>query len=77
MARKIATLRSFYKWAERRGLAATNPMTLIRTPRQSKRLPKAITVEQVEKLLSSPATPTCWAGATGPCSRRSTPRASA
>jgi integrase/recombinase XerC len=55
MARKIATLRSFYKWAERRGLADTNPMTLIRTPRQSKRLPKAITVEQVEKLLSSPS----------------------
>ncbi len=54
MARKIATLRSFYKWAERRGVAATNPMTLIRTPRQSKRLPKAITIEQVEKLLSAP-----------------------
>jgi len=54
MARKIATLRSFYKWAERRGLADTNPMTLIRTPRQSKRLPKAITIEQIEKLLAAP-----------------------
>jgi integrase/recombinase XerC len=54
MARKIATLRSFYKWGERRGLAATNPMTLIRTPRQNKRLPKAITLEQVERLLSAP-----------------------
>lgn len=54
MARKIATLRSFYKWAERRGLADTNPMTLIRTPRQNKRLPKAITVEQIEKLLAAP-----------------------
>jgi integrase/recombinase XerC len=54
MARKIATLRSFYKWAHRRGLAGSNPMTLIRTPRQAKRLPKAITVDQVEKLLSSP-----------------------
>jgi integrase/recombinase XerC len=29
-------------------------MTLIRTPRQKKRLPKAIDVEQVEKLLSAP-----------------------
>jgi integrase/recombinase XerC len=47
-ARKIATLRSFYKWANRRPLR-TNPMTLIRTPRQNKRLPKAITVEQVER----------------------------
>lgn len=54
MARKIATLRSFYKWADRRGLADGNPMTLIRTPRQGKRLPKAITIEQVERLLSAP-----------------------
>jgi integrase/recombinase XerC len=29
-------------------------MTLIRTPRQKRRLPKAIDVEQVEKLLSAP-----------------------
>jgi len=54
MARKIATLRSFYKWLERNGVIDTNPMTLIRTPRQKKRLPKAIDVEQVEKLLSAP-----------------------
>ncbi|MEM9167771.1 MAG: tyrosine recombinase XerC [Planctomycetota bacterium] len=54
IARKIATLRSFYKWANRTGLCATNPMTLIRTPRQSKRLPKAITIEQVERLLAAP-----------------------
>jgi len=54
MARKIATLRSFYKWGERRGLADSNPMTLIRTPRQSKRLPKAISLDQVERLLSAP-----------------------
>lgn len=54
MARKIATLRSFYKWAEKRGVSAINPMTVIRTPRQAKRLPKAITIEQVEKLLAAP-----------------------
>ena len=54
MARKIATLRSFYKWLERNGVIDTNPMTLIRTPRQKKRLPKAIDVDQVEKLLSAP-----------------------
>lgn len=54
MARKIATLRSFYKWAERRGVAPTNPMVVIRTPKQGKRLPKAIAIEQIEKLLSAP-----------------------
>ncbi len=54
MARKIATLRSFHRWLEKRSLIATNPMLLIRTPKQSKRLPKAIDVTQVEKLLSAP-----------------------
>lgn len=54
MARKIATLRSFYKWADRAGVVSSNPMTLIRTPRQSKRLPKAITIEQIEQLLAAP-----------------------
>ena len=54
MARKIATLRSFHRWLEKRSLIATNPMLMIRTPKQSKRLPKAIDVEQVEKLLSAP-----------------------
>jgi integrase/recombinase XerC len=54
MARKIATLRSFYKWADRKGFSGGNPMTAIRTPRQNKRLPKAITVEQVEQLLAAP-----------------------
>ncbi len=54
MARKIATLRSFYRWAEKFNFVATNPMVLIRTPRQSKRLPKSIDVEQVERLLSAP-----------------------
>jgi integrase/recombinase XerC len=54
MARKIATLRSFHRWMNKRGLIASNPMTLIRTPRQNKRLPKAIDVEQVERLLAAP-----------------------
>jgi len=53
-ARKIATLRSFYKWMNKRSIIDANPMLLIRTPKQTKRLPKAITVEQVEQLLSAP-----------------------
>ncbi|MEX0887013.1 MAG: tyrosine recombinase XerC [Phycisphaeraceae bacterium] len=53
-ARKIATLRSFYKWAQTHGIIETNPMVLIRTPKQAKRLPKAITVDQVERLLAAP-----------------------
>lgn len=55
-ARKIATLRSFYKWMTIRGFVPANPMLLIRTPKQQKRLPKAITVEDVERLLTTPTT---------------------
>jgi integrase/recombinase XerC len=55
-ARKIATLRSFYKWLVQRGQMTDNPMNLIRTPKQAKRLPKAIGVEHVERLLSMPDT---------------------
>ena len=58
MARKIATLRSFHRWLERQKLIANNPMVMIRTPRQNKRLPKAIDVEQVERLLAAPDTTT-------------------
>jgi len=54
MSRKIATMRSFHKWMERVGLTNTNPMTLIRSPKQPKRLPKAITVDQIERLLAAP-----------------------
>lgn len=54
MARKIATLRSFYKWGDRRACTNGNPMTAIRTPRQPKRLPKAIPIEQIEQLLAAP-----------------------
>lgn len=54
MARKIATLRSCYRWMEKQGFITANPMLLIKTPRQNKRLPKAIDVEQVERLLSAP-----------------------
>jgi integrase/recombinase XerC len=54
IARKIATLRSFYKWMLLRAKVEVNPMLMIRTPKQTKRLPKAISVEQVDKLLGMP-----------------------
>ncbi|MDA0295875.1 MAG: tyrosine recombinase XerC [Planctomycetota bacterium] len=53
-ARKIATLRSFHKWMEKRGLVDQNPMLGVRTPKQAKRLPKAVSVEQIEQLLAAP-----------------------
>jgi integrase/recombinase XerC len=53
-ARKLATLRSFYKFLLRTGRIAVNPVAAIRTPKQERRLPKFLDQEQIEKLLSAP-----------------------
>ncbi len=53
-ARKLATLRSFYKFLMRRGLISVNPLSTIRTPKQEKRLPKCLDLDQIQKLLDTP-----------------------
>lgn len=54
MARKTAALRSFYKWMVRQDVIPASPMTLVRTPKLGRRLPKAVTVEQISRLLKAP-----------------------
>ncbi len=54
VARKLATLRSFFKFLNKRGLTGNNPMLSIRTPKLDKRLPKFMTEEQVTRLLQTP-----------------------
>jgi len=54
VARKLATLRSFYKYLVRVELIPSSPVSVIRTPRQDKRLPKCLDVQQVEALLMAP-----------------------
>jgi integrase/recombinase XerC len=54
MARKLATLRSFYKFLMRRSYVQSNPVAPIRTPKQEKRLPKCLTIDDVRKLLAMP-----------------------
>ncbi len=54
MARKLATLRSFFKFANKRGMTDNNPLLTIRTPKQEKRLPKFMTEDQMTKLLTTP-----------------------
>lgn len=53
-ARKLATLRSFFKFCMKRGYVQANPLATIRTPKQDKRLPKFLEEEQVRKLLETP-----------------------
>ncbi len=54
VARKLATLRSFYKFCVKRGYKDANPVAPIRTPKQEKRLPKFLEVDQVKALLEAP-----------------------
>lgn len=58
VARKLATLRSFFKFLVRRAHLPNNPVAPIRTPKQDKRLPKCLELEQIERLLAHPDTTT-------------------
>ena len=40
MARKLASLRSFYRYLQREGMVGLNPAEAIRTPKQPKHLPR-------------------------------------
>jgi integrase/recombinase XerC len=55
VARKLAALRSFYRYACREGLAKENPAKLVSTPRQPQRLPEVMTVGEMNQLLDAVA----------------------
>jgi integrase/recombinase XerC len=61
-ARKLATLRSFYKFLVKRNRIGSNPAAAVRTPKQDKKLPRFLEYDQVKKLLETPPMDT-WLGA--------------
>ncbi len=56
IARKLASLRSFFRFLYREGLIKKNPITAISTPKLDKKLPVFLDVGKVERLLQSPST---------------------
>ncbi|MEM7232107.1 MAG: tyrosine recombinase XerC [Planctomycetota bacterium] len=54
VVRKLATIRSFYKFLLRKGYVTTNPMQEIETPKVEKKLPHFLSTDEVEKLLNAP-----------------------
>lgn len=62
IARKLATIRSFYKFLVKRGQVNSNPVSVIRTPKQEKKLPRFLEYEEVKRLLDAPPMDT-WLGA--------------
>jgi len=62
IARKLATLRSFYKYLVKANQITSNPLTAIRTPKQDKKLPRFLEYTEVKKLLETPPLDN-WLGA--------------
>jgi len=55
VTRKLSAMRSFYVYLTREGLVKMNPFTYIRTPKQDKKLPQFMYLEQVQQLLQAAA----------------------
>ncbi len=62
IARKLATLRSFYKFFVKINRLGSNPVTPVRTPKQEKKLPRFLEYDEVKKLLDTPPVNN-WLGA--------------
>lgn len=69
LARLQSSVRGLHRFLAREGIETADPSANLRPPKQPKRLPKALTVEQVEKLLDAagppPATGSDATGAAG------------
>lgn len=55
VARKLASLRSFFRFLYREGHIKTNPITAISTPKLDKKLPVVLDEGKVAKLVQSPS----------------------
>ena len=53
--RKLASLRSFYKFMVREGHTEVNPFAGLRGPKRSRKLPEILSVEEIGRLLEMPA----------------------
>ena len=57
IARKLASIRSFFKFLIREGELVANPFEMLRTPKQDKKLPHFLSIKDTEVLLQTPAEP--------------------
>lgn len=54
VARKLSTLRSFFKYLLKEGIVSTNPAKHVSTPKVEKPLPSTLSVDEVFRLIESP-----------------------
>ena len=55
LARLQSSVRGLHRFLAREGIADADPTQRLRQPKQAQRLPKALTIEQVERLLAAPS----------------------
>ena len=53
VARRLASLRSFFRYLRRQGLVASDPSVGLRNPKQPRRLPRLLRVDEVIRLLDA------------------------
>jgi len=56
ISRRLASLRSFFRFAQREGLVKTNPAKPLRNPRKQQKLPHFLTSDEIGQLLDAPDT---------------------
>jgi len=56
IARRLASLRSFFRHGQREGWAKSNPATPLRNPRKARKLPHFLSTGEVGHLLAAPET---------------------
>jgi len=54
VARRMASLRSFYRFAQREGEAEANPAKPLRNPRPDRKLPHFLSTDEIGRLLEAP-----------------------
>jgi len=65
IARKLATLRSFFKYCVREGLLKESPARLVPTPKLPQRIPSVLSAEEMNAFLNQLASPQSGPGIAG------------
>jgi len=53
IARRVSTARSFYKWLRMQNVIAHDPLANVGTPRQPRRLPRALTLGDITSIIAA------------------------
>lgn len=54
VARKLAAVRTFFRFLRREGAIVRNPTMYLRSPKQAKKLPRILSIEETESFLQQP-----------------------